>query len=105
MTPKVDANLRTTGCNLGLWTSADEVTEYKTKFALGQNFIRKYGVVYKFVERTAGNEISMTIYLGNATPRASMVFDYVICGLTTLGILAFLGCFTVMKFRRVRTEK
>ena len=72
MLPKVDSSIRGTMCNLGLWNlqesnleNAQAVDGDTNEFAIGQNFIRQFGLTIRFQERDA--DISMTVYLGQAT--------------------------------------
>ena len=55
MLPKVDSSIRGTMCNLGLWNlqeskidDPEEGDVDSNEFAIGQNFIRKYGMTVRF---------------------------------------------------------
>ena len=72
MLPKVDSSIRGTMCNLGLWNlqesnleNAQAVDGDTNEFAIGQNFIRQFGLTIRFQERE--DAISMTVFLGQAT--------------------------------------
>ena len=76
MIPKVDEATREAECDLGLWNLQDVVSSEENvdtnTFAVGQNFIKKYGITMQFVERkydsdSDKNTISLTIFIGNAS--------------------------------------
>lgn len=72
MAPKIEKSTRVQKCNLGLWNLEDNEEEKKdyssNTFAVGQNFIKKYGLTIMFVERAGTNDISLSVYIGNASP-------------------------------------
>jgi len=110
--PKVDPSLRVSKCNLGLW-NLDEVLKTSQEsdvkqFAVGQNFIRSYNMTMRFIrteqDATGSRSISLLLYMGPAGHRDSIWDTLIWMGPTCLCILAYLGYFSVLKFRRVREE-
>ena len=79
MLPRVSPELRSTTCDLGLFNLAntnkdgDASNSDTNEFAVGQNFIRKYGLTMKYVVRKDSNDISLDIFLGNAEQEESLV--------------------------------
>lgn len=59
----------------------------------------------EFSMRSSSNEVSIHVYIGNASRTPSPLFGVVEALLTIFAILGYLGFFTVMKFRRVKVEK
>ena len=59
----------------------------------------------KFAERADSNDISMAVFIGNAGHRPEMLNDAIVYSLCGLFLFAYLGWFTVLKFRRVSREK
>ena len=74
------------------------------RFAIGQTFIMKYGVTFRFVTRQTG-EVSMTIFVGAANEAASELTMGIIIGITSFILIAYLASFSVMKFRRFKVER
>ena len=72
MLPRINDELRTTTCDLGLFnldakSSGDESSNTDSnEFAIGQNFIRKYGLLMRYVVRAGSNEVSLSIFIGDA---------------------------------------
>ena len=74
------------------------------EFALGQNFIRDYGIIYNWVIREDGST-EVAIYLGPANDKNS-IFSEVLVMVFTLSFLSiYVGYFSVLKFRRIRFEQ
>ena len=48
--PKINIIYQDKYCNLALWSTSEETSgpDYSEKFAIGQTFIRRYGIVYSF---------------------------------------------------------
>ena len=59
----------------------------------------------KFAERADSNDISMAIFIGNAGHRPVLLNDAIVYSMCGLLLFAYLGWFTVLKFRRVRREE
>ena len=74
---------------------------------MGQNFIRTFGLTLKFVERDDGDsdEISLAIFIGRANDEQSLIDQMIFAGFTATLLLTYLGCFTVIKFRRVTRQE
>lgn len=76
------------------------------KFALGQNFIRKYNLTIRFTERNdATDNINMAVFIGKTTHKNTIMSELTIALASGFCLLSFLGYFTVIKFRRVKREK
>lgn len=110
MTPKVDVNLRVAMCNLGLFNLQDinisqSENDDTTEFALGQNFIRTYNMTMKFVERQSSDDISLSVFIGSTTHKESFLSQLWYMLATGMALLAYVGCLSVTKFRRVKQEK
>ena len=49
MSPKINGVYKNTYCDLGFWTlNYKYEKQTSNKFAIGQNFLRKYGILYNF---------------------------------------------------------
>ena len=107
MLPKINNELRSSKCNLGIW-NLDEYRHEGTRgdvnqFAVGQNFIRKYNMTMKFSKRKDGTDnVSLDVFLGKADHEKdnSTAISWSLA--TSVILLAYVGWFTVVKFRRVR---
>ena len=75
---------------------------------MGQNFIREYNMTMKFLKTEKDKDgtlsISVLMYIGNATYRASIWSTLAWMMITGFSLLAYLGYFSVLKFRRVGKE-
>ena len=76
-------------------------------FGVGQNFIRKYNMTAKFSEKqdTGKTQISMSIFIGKADNQRNILDPLLWQAITASLLLAYVGWFTVLKFRRVKVEK
>ena len=101
--------MRTSKCALGLWNlneNRDETSDDVQEFAVGQNFIRKYNMTMKFSKRKDGtNNVSLDVFLGKADQEQTVTTMAYWMILTGFAILAYVGWFSVLKFRRVKQEK
>ena len=59
----------------------------------------------KFVQRAEANEISMSIFLGNATFSPSVLTTLVSALVLGALLIAYVGYFSILRFRRYKTEK
>ena len=77
------------------------------RFGVGQNFIRKYNMTIRFAERRDSEvkDINMSIFIGKAGEQNSIIEPLSIQLITGFALLAYLGWFTVLKFRRVKKEQ
>ena len=107
MYPKVQNNLRVQKCNLGLWNKDSVVSNDLSSdtFAIGQNFIRRYNMTIMSTERAESNDISMHIYIGDATNQIPLYLEISYMLVIVLSLLGYVGYFSVLKFRRQKKEK
>ncbi len=107
MLPKINDELRSSKCNLGIW-NLDQFRDEGSKgdvnqFAVGQNFIRKYGMTMKFSKRKDGTDnVSLDVFLGNADHEKDNTTAVTLSLATSVILMAYVGWFTVVQFRRVR---
>ena len=97
-------------CTLGLWNIDVEQnsmgnSQYN-QFAIGQNFIRKYNMTIRFTERNDfSNNISLSVFIGKTDKKLVILPELLMALFTWFLLLGFVGYMTVLKFRRVRSEK
>ena len=73
---------------------------------MGQNFIRKYNLTLKFTRpEDVNKDISLSVFIGRANPMQSLIPEAVLVTVTSFALFAYVGCFSVMKFRRIKSEK
>lgn len=74
------------------------------QFALGQNFIRDYSMLFNWVTRQSG-DTTLQIYVGPANYKESKFDTTVSIYLTIIALLVYLSYFTVLKFQRLSREE
>ena len=58
----------------------------------------------RFIERSESEDISMSIFLGRAGSQSDWV-DLIFMIATGIALLAYVGCFSVLRFRREKMER
>ena len=113
--PKIDPVLKASRCSLGLWNLMQVQQRESMQqggdidaFAVGQNFIREFNMTFKFIKTQQDSKIidniSLLIFLGAAKHKETAWDSLLFVIPTSLFLLSFLGYFSVLKFRRHRTE-
>ena len=59
----------------------------------------------RYLTREGSDDISLSIFIANANHKSTIEGPLLGMLATSALLLTFLGCFTVMKFRRVKREK